>query len=89
MFITSLGIAGDGGLAKQCLMVTGGHDHCVKLWNVTIGIDYNIEPLRTFQGHSGSVFCVRISHGVIASASGDKTVRLWTVSSRDSEFLSL
>lgn len=70
---------GDGGLAKQCLMVTGGQDQLVKLWNVTLGLDYSIEPLRAFEGHSGSVFCVRISHGVIASAAGDKTVRLWNV----------
>jgi len=75
-------ILGDGGMGKLCLMVTGGHDHNVKLWNVTLGLQSSIQPLRTLQGHSESVMCVRISAigGLIASSSGDKTVRLWTVS---------
>lgn len=72
---------GDGGMGKLCLMVTGGHDHFVKLWNVTLGIKPSIQPLRTLQGHSESVMCVRISAigALIASSSGDKTVRLWEV----------
>ena len=41
-------------------MVTGGQDHLVKLWNVTLGLDFDIEPLRSLDGHSASVFCVRI-----------------------------
>ena len=63
-------------------MATCGQDHSVKLWNVTLGIDYDIELLRVLEGHSASVMCVRISTtaGLIASASGDKTVRLWDVS---------
>lgn len=65
-------------------MVTGGHDHCVKLWNVTLGgLKSSIRPLRVLQGHSESVMCVRVSSvgGLIASTSGDKTVRLWEVCS--------
>lgn len=51
---------GDSGLVKQCLLVTGGQDHLVKLWNVTLGLDFYLEPLRTLDGHSASVFCVRM-----------------------------
>ncbi|CAL8088448.1 unnamed protein product [Orchesella dallaii] len=72
-------VTSDGGMGKLCLMVTGGHDHFVKLWNVTLGLQPSIQLLRVLQGHSESVMCVRISGigGLIASTSGDKTVRLW------------
>jgi WD40 repeat protein len=69
-------------LGKLCLMVSGGHDHAVKLWNVCLqGGHSSVQPLRALQGHSESVMCVRISTsgGLIASSSGDKTVRLWEV----------
>ncbi|CAG7835245.1 unnamed protein product [Allacma fusca] len=77
-------VSSDGGFGKLCLMATSGQDHSVKLWNVTLGLDYDIEPLRVLQGHSASVMCVRISTtaGLIASASGDKTVRLWDLSGK-------
>jgi WD40 repeat protein len=72
------------GGGKLCLLVTGGHDHLVKLWNVTLAQSHhsNIRPLRVLSGHSESVMCVRISAaagGLIASASGDKYIRLWEV----------
>ncbi|XP_021955888.1 uncharacterized WD repeat-containing protein alr3466 isoform X2 [Folsomia candida] len=78
-------ITAEGGIGKLCLMVTGGHDHCVKLWNVTLGgLKSSIRPLRVLQGHSESVMCVRVSSvgGLIASTSGDKTVRLWELSGK-------
>jgi len=70
VWILGVGL-GDGGLLKQCLMVTGGQDHLVKLWTVTLGLDFAIEPLRTLDGHSDSVFCVRMGvNGLIGKVNG-------------------
>lgn len=60
------------------LLVTGGRDNLVKLWDVQGATD---EPLATLEGHRKPVLTVAFhpSGSFIASGSGDNTVRLWGV----------
>lgn len=61
------------------LIVSGSKDHCVNVWNAQTG-----KLLQTFRGHTGSVHSVCFSSGYyrynIASASSDRTVKLWIYS---------
>ena len=58
------------------LLLSGGHDNTVRLWNATSG-----EPLKTLRGHGSRVESVALtadgSHAV--SGSQDATVRVWDV----------
>ncbi|MBU1318832.1 MAG: hypothetical protein KKG33_06930 [candidate division Zixibacteria bacterium] len=56
------------------LLVSGGADQLVKLWNVSTG-----KEIRTFAGHDGFVYSVAISSdaSLIASAGSDMTLRIW------------
>jgi hypothetical protein len=60
------------------LLVTGGHDGTVRLWDTTSG-----RVMRTFQGHRGAVTGVSLSADTrrIASGGYDGTVRVWDASS--------
>ena len=55
-------------------VATGGYDNVAILWNASTG-----EKVRTFEGHDGSVSCVRFSPDgcYLATGSSDQTVRVW------------
>ena len=60
------------------LLVSGGHDNTVKLWDMQTG-----GVVRTFYGHNDWVTCVSISVDCtkIASGSEDKAIYLWDIQS--------
>lgn len=57
------------------MIATGGQDKLVKLWN------RQLELVATLKGHRRGVWDVQFSpvDKVIATASGDKTVKVWSV----------
>ncbi|CAL4168897.1 unnamed protein product, partial [Meganyctiphanes norvegica] len=78
-------------VSKQYLMATGGQDTFLHLWVVNMGSAQamglmhqagekaSITLHHTLHGHKAPVMAVRFSSNglMLASASGDKTVRLW------------
>lgn len=64
------------GEAETMLLVSGGFDEVVRVWEVT-----EAEEIATFEGHTAPLTTVAISAAgdLIASAALDNTVRLWAV----------
>jgi WD40 repeat protein len=60
------------------LLLTGGRDHTLRLWDLQNESD---QPLVTLEGHAKPVLTAAFHPvgNLIASGSGDNTVRLWGV----------
>jgi WD40 repeat protein len=60
--------------ADGALVVSGGTDETVRLWQASTG-----QPIATLRGHSGTVAAVAVSADgrLVASGSFDGTARLW------------
>lgn len=73
--VRSVDISRDGKL-----MVTGGVDRTVRIWEVSSG-----KLLRTYQGHQSEVVAVAISPDgrSVASGAEDGSIRLWELSTTD------
>ena len=71
-------------------IASASEDNTVKLWSIENGT-LNCTPLKTLEGHGGSVKSVSFSPNgddeIIASASDDNTVRLWNP--KDNPFLKI
>ncbi|KAJ9436603.1 Striatin-like protein [Diplonema papillatum] len=73
------------------LMLTGGDDHVVRLWDarrVLKGKDRNNreEPIVTFRGHTSAVLAVRAHKDDVVAAARDGCIRVWKVPhNRDSD----
>jgi WD40 repeat protein len=65
-------------------LISGGHDHTVRVWDLPTGI-----LKATLKGHENSVTAVAISSTgeKIASGSTDATVRIWSLVGLDAEKL--
>ncbi len=72
--VAAIDIRGDG-----TVLVSGSWVGSTKVW----GLAHGQAPteLRTLTGHTGTVWCIKISPDgtKIASGSSDKTVRIWSV----------
>ena len=70
-WVRALAFSSDG-----VLLVSGGDDTTVKLWDIQTG-----GVIKTFSGHTSSVSSVSISpdQTTLASGSKDNTIRLWGV----------
>jgi WD40 repeat protein len=64
----------------EAVAITGGTDGKVVVWSLESGAQ-----IATLVGHRGVVWRVAVSEeaGMIASGSGDNTVRLWDLQSGD------
>ncbi|KAK8736917.1 hypothetical protein OTU49_004723, partial [Cherax quadricarinatus] len=85
-FSPAFGKEEHGIIGKQYLLASGGQDTELQLWVVEIesqvlGRDNipTITPHHSLCGHSAPIMSVRFSASglILASASGDKTIRLW------------
>lgn len=56
------------------LAATGCYDGAVRLWSIR-----TLNCLRELRAHSGVVYSVRIQKGILASGSGDATIKLWSL----------
>ncbi|KAM3140723.1 hypothetical protein pb186bvf_007128 [Paramecium bursaria] len=65
-------------LGKVNMLITGGADHSVRMWNYLNG-----QYLFSYSGHSSDVYGIAFNpkNQYIASGSQDKTVRLWDAAS--------
>ncbi len=59
----------------------GGTDGIIRQWNLTDANPANIEPVRTFAGHTASVSELSVSPNglLLCSVSDDKTLRVWKI----------
>eukprot|EP01063_Lacrimia_lanifica_P020411 TRINITY_DN27722_c0_g1_i1.p1 TRINITY_DN27722_c0_g1~~TRINITY_DN27722_c0_g1_i1.p1 ORF type:complete len:592 (+),score=148.23 TRINITY_DN27722_c0_g1_i1:43-1818(+) len=68
------------------LMLTGGDDHVIKLWDarrVLKGKERE-EPIVTFRGHTAPVLAVASSGDEVLAAAWDGTIRIWKVPPQNS-----
>lgn len=64
------------------LLVSGGNDSLVKLWEIVIldELTAKASKIRVLNGHGGDITCVRFppnSSSIVASTATDKTARIW------------
>ncbi|XP_065199529.1 WD repeat, SAM and U-box domain-containing protein 1-like [Planococcus citri] len=69
----------------QYLLVTGGNDSLVKIWQITIvdELTAKASQIQVMNGHGGDITCVRFSPSsshIVASSATDKTARIWDLS---------
>jgi len=50
-----------------------GHHGCINIW------DMNVRRRKTLRGHDGPINCIKMSDGVMVSASSDQTIKVWDV----------
>jgi F-box and WD-40 domain protein CDC4 len=70
------GAAASWGGIKRTLVVSGGCDREVRVWDIVTG-----EPVWTLQGHSSTIRCLKVLDGrpIAISGSRDFTLRVWDI----------
>ena len=77
--VNGVSFSADGSLVASCSgsIYVGGEDRSVRMWSVETG-----QELKKFLGYSGRVYGIDWSiDGLLASCSGDGTVKIWNPSS--------
>jgi hypothetical protein len=80
-----------GGYQQSCqfILASGGQDQTVKLWTViSASGETSISLWQVLSGHSGPVYSIAFSSNLVhlASGSGDKTVLLWDLGTREAVY---
>ena len=74
---------------KSWLLAAGSHDHLVRIWKVRPRWpgELSVQQILTLTGHTAPVKAIAFSPDgqLVASGSGDKTIRLWNKETGQSE----
>jgi len=63
--------------AEEKFSFSGGDDNKIIMWNMR-----NYEKMKTFDGHTGAVYCVTVLRdGFLLSGGGDKVLKKWNIES--------
>lgn len=71
--ISTLLTGGVGVRYHDNMIVSGSHDHTIKIWDARTSL-----PVRSFAGHTNDIWCLEVYGNHIASGSKDTTIRVRT-----------
>eukprot|EP00053_Salpingoeca_punica_P014294 m.129844 g.129844 ORF g.129844 m.129844 type:complete len:629 (+) comp16421_c0_seq2:105-1991(+) len=68
--------------SNEMLLLSASEDHTIKLWEVpTKKTTTEIEPICSYRGHRGGVFCLAVGNGQFFSGGEDSAIYAWDLNS--------